>query len=915
MDGYDPLAVPYLHSPMAFPAGNVPNYDYMSVPSVLDLQEQYSNFDSEPYMSEDMSFTASTNLPHATMLKPPFSSTFDDTPPQFDQVPGDSAAAESPSIDRDSKYLSFSMPQYNFTLLDDSFRRSSLNIQAQLHGMFFLAESQWPATPDAPPPPPELTCYRRNLFQITGSITMPRNLRYVFTDDGSRIPIYELELTVSATESVEGNAVKIISVPWKTPSGGEAAKPEDKIEREPPGIPLDKMSGQDVDTDYMTFPIQWKRLQFRIATANNGRRKELQQHFTLHLKIMASLSTGEKISIAESHSGAIIVRGRSPRNFASRKDLPLSSSTNVRKHISNQRNSTPSAQQITSNPQANAEEETPQVPLQYENGELRSPDAITAWQQDVQIPELIPTANFSSPIPAAAIPPLLQDPSPDQQQTPPFPFTFKAGPESLYFSSDDEGSPHPPQRKLSRQSSRPPTSNPSPNTVNRSRSQTVANLNPTSHPEQPSQRPRLHSHHTSGPSVSSLTPAPATMGGVSQLPESLKAKLDHSFSPGSEQVDRLYEYFPLGFEDWMPPVDAVSAPVHTTDLTHTNVDRFNQEAGDGRADFLRQHKIDVDARPDFFFLSPANRTEQDDAIEGGVRGNMMMMEDSLNVENDIVADARSSSRQCRSSYLGASSSSLSRSGLLQDLRLTPSILSADFAALGKACSDTIAQGADWLHVDIMDGHFVPNITFGAPVVSKIRSHVARPQHAKGKGTFDCHLMISEPHRWASTFADAGADMYCFHYEAAVNSVAATTPEDATTTERTSPRKLIRHVHALGMQAGIAIKPGTGVDVLWDILDNPEAVERPDMVLVMTVEPGFGGQKFMADMMPKVKALRERYPNLDIEVDGGLGIGTIDTAADAGANVIVAGSAVFGAKDPAEVIRVLRESVEGRRGKL
>ncbi|RMZ84966.1 hypothetical protein DV738_g436, partial [Chaetothyriales sp. CBS 135597] len=910
MDGYDPLAVPYLHSPMSFPAGNVANYDYMSVPSVLDLQEQYSNFDSEPYMSEDMNFTAPTNLPHTTMLKP-FSSTFDETPPQFDQVPGGDSAAESPSIDRDSKYLSFSMPQYNFTLLDDSFRRSSLNIHAQLHGMFFLAESQWPATPDAPPPPPELTCYRRNLFQITGSITLPRNLRYVFTDDGSRIPIYELELTVSATESVEGNAVKIISVPWKTPSSGEAPKPEDKIEREPPSIALDKMSGQDVDTDYMTFPIQWKRLQFRIATANNGRRKELQQHFTLHLKIMASLSTGEKISIAESHSGAIIVRGRSPRNFASRKDLPLSSSTNVRKHISAQRNSTPSAQQITSNPQGNAEEETPQMGLQYENGELRSPDAITAWQQDVQIPELIPTPNFSPPVPATAIPPLLQDPSPDAQQTAPFPFTFKAGPESLYFSSDDEGSPHPPQRKLSRQSSRPPTSNPSPNTLNRTRAQTVANLNPTSHPEQPSQRPRLHSHHTSGPSISSLTSAPTTMGGASQLPESVKAKLEHSFSPGSEQLDRLYEYFPLGFEDWMPPVEAVfrphvvhhehpvvpslpinivrhgpnittttndsapptgthdalglyehsldadirmdletansswQAPLPTGDLTHVNLDRLNQEAGDWRGDFLRRHAIEVDAQ----------------AIEGG---GGIMVEDSLNVENDPTADARSSSRHT----WGAASSSISHSALLPDLR-----------------SD---------QVDIMDGHFVPNITFGAPVVSKIRTH---------------------PHRWASTFADAGADMYCFHYEAAVNSVAATSPEDAATTEPTSPRKLIRHVHALGMQAGIAIKPGTPVDVLWDILDNPEQVERPDMVLVMTVEPGFGGQKFMADMMPKVKALRERYPNLDIEVDGGLGVGTIDTAADAGANVIVAGSAVFGAKDPAEVIRILRESVEGRRGKL
>jgi ribulose-phosphate 3-epimerase len=118
-----------------------------------------------------------------------------------------------------------------------------------------------------------------------------------------------------------------------------------------------------------------------------------------------------------------------------------------------------------------------------------------------------------------------------------------------------------------------------------------------------------------------------------------------------------------------------------------------------------------------------------------------------------------------------------------------------------------------------------------------------------------------------------------------------------------------------MQAGIAIKPDTPVDVLWDILENPEKKERPDMVLIMTVHPGFGGQKFMASELPKVTALRKRYPDLNIEVDGGIGPATIDQAAEAGANVIVAGSAVFGAEDPGDVIRVLREAVEKRRGKL
>ena len=241
------------------------------------------------------------------------------------------SAQESTSVDRDDELLSFQPTTYNFTILDSHLRRISVSLHARLHGMFFMADPSNSLDVFPHMASPELTCYRRNLFQVTGSITIPRNLNFIVTDRGDRVPIVAQELTISATESVEGGTVKLISVPWKTPINSPPIAPEDKTEREPSTIPLDLMSHHDPDMEFATFPFAWKRLQFRIATANNGRRKELQQHFVARLKLVATLSTGQRVAIAEARSAAIIVRGRSPRNFERKKDHPVGERATGRK--------------------------------------------------------------------------------------------------------------------------------------------------------------------------------------------------------------------------------------------------------------------------------------------------------------------------------------------------------------------------------------------------------------------------------------------------------------------------------------------------------------------------------------------------------------------------------------------------------
>jgi ribulose-phosphate 3-epimerase len=213
--------------------------------------------------------------------------------------------------------------------------------------------------------------------------------------------------------------------------------------------------------------------------------------------------------------------------------------------------------------------------------------------------------------------------------------------------------------------------------------------------------------------------------------------------------------------------------------------------------------------------------------------------------------------------------------------IAPSILSADFARLGQEVRDVIAAGADWVHFDVMDGRFVPNITIGPLVCSAVRKITDAP--------IDVHLMIVEPERYVDAFIDAGADVVTVHVEAT-----------------THLHRTLQAIRARGVQAGVTLNPATPESTLEYVLDEV------DLVLVMSVNPGFGGQSFIESSLRKIEAVREaavrRGLALDIEVDGGIKADNIRAVADAGANVFVAGSAIFGPGDYPKTIQTMREQL-------
>jgi hypothetical protein len=423
---------------------------------------------------------------------------------QFEQPPPQDKFndEESSPQELDNKLLGFSDPIITASVADESGGFVELGMSAELYGMFFVAEDVFGGENTGRPL--ELTCYRRNLWQCSGQVTLPRVVSHVVDEQGRQSTVTELSASITAMESIEGKATEIISIPWK--SANAQAAEESKAAGPPTNITLDLSTAQELDANLVSIPVSWKRLQFKHATANNGRRKGLQQHYVVQISLLGKTSSGETIKIAEVQSGPVIVRGRSPRNFDSRKDVAVNSEKKLeRKNTAGSDNSTLKTER----------DALPPTPVQYQPAANVMPNNDWAGSQGFQHPQ-----PGASPHPAkrAAVSPTVYKP--------PVPAWAKDAGSAKAASVSGH---HSQKNSIPRQGASLP--------INLSLSEDERSPNRSS---AEMQSPQL------GKSVS-------TMG------------LNAGNSP-PEEADPLYEYFPLSVDDWMPPIDAVYRPhvVHHT---------------------------------------------------------------------------------------------------------------------------------------------------------------------------------------------------------------------------------------------------------------------------------------------------------------------------------------------------------------
>ncbi|KAH7319813.1 acid phosphatase [Stachybotrys elegans] len=419
---------------------------------------------------------------------------------QFEPPPKQEAHNdESSPQELDNKLLGFSDPVMHATVADDSGKFADVTMSAELYGMFFVAEDVFGGD-NSEGRPLELTCYRRNLWQCSGQITLSRGISHIIDEHGNQLPISELSASITAAESIEGKATEIISIPWKS---SNAPPGEDiKVAAAPPHITLDMSSGHELDANLVSIPVSWKRLQFKHATANNGRRKGLQQHYVVQINLLGKTTSGDTIKITEIQSGPVIVRGRSPRNFDSRKDVPLTGEKKLeRKNTAGSEGT--AAKPGVDNMQATTVKTQSSTPIQ--TNDWTNPQSFTQPQ---------PT---QSPHPSKRV---AMSPS---VVKPPIPSWSRESNGATKLAS-----------QLSHHQTRPQnTSLPislSLSEDERSPNRSSAEL----------QSPRL------GKAINVVG-------------------LNAGSSP-PEEADPLYEYFPLTVDDWTPPVDAVYRPhvVHHT---------------------------------------------------------------------------------------------------------------------------------------------------------------------------------------------------------------------------------------------------------------------------------------------------------------------------------------------------------------